>query len=118
VRPRGDPRERRGWGASGRRTCASVGQYDLVAIIEGDEEARAAMQLTSGSLGNVRSETPSRHGSGDVQSRFEERRLTEAPFRRRRFGGAIAWCGAAVVVEDALEYRGYGNCRSGRGSRG
>jgi len=34
-----------------------VGQYDLVVITEGDEEAATAALLTSASLGNIRSET-------------------------------------------------------------
>jgi uncharacterized protein with GYD domain len=34
-----------------------IGKYDIVTILEGDDEAVAAVGLTSGSLGNVRSET-------------------------------------------------------------
>ncbi len=34
-----------------------VGRYDLVAITEGDDEALTAALLTSGSLGNIRTET-------------------------------------------------------------
>jgi uncharacterized protein with GYD domain len=34
-----------------------LGQYDIVAIMEGDDEAVAAVGLTNGSLGNVRTET-------------------------------------------------------------
>ena len=34
-----------------------LGQYDLVTIMEGDDEAVAAVGLTSGSLGNIRTET-------------------------------------------------------------
>jgi len=34
-----------------------LGRYDIVTILEGDDEAVAALGLTSGSLGNVRTET-------------------------------------------------------------
>jgi uncharacterized protein with GYD domain len=34
-----------------------LGRYDLVTIMEGDDEAVAAVGLTSGSLGNIRTET-------------------------------------------------------------
>jgi uncharacterized protein with GYD domain len=34
-----------------------LGRYDLVVIMEGEDEAIAAVGLTSGSLGNIRTET-------------------------------------------------------------
>ena len=33
-----------------------LGRYDIVAIIEGDDEAVAAVGLTNGSLGNIRTD--------------------------------------------------------------
>jgi uncharacterized protein with GYD domain len=35
----------------------TVGQYDLVLIVEGDDEAATAALLKAGSLGNVRTQT-------------------------------------------------------------
>src|SRR5690349_16770995 len=35
----------------------TVGQYDLVLVIEGDEEAATSLLLKAGSLGNVRTHT-------------------------------------------------------------
>lgn len=35
----------------------TVGQYDLVLVVEGDEEAATALLLKVGSLGNVRTQT-------------------------------------------------------------
>ena len=35
----------------------TVGQYDLVLVVEGSDEAATAMLLKAGSLGNVRSQT-------------------------------------------------------------
>jgi uncharacterized protein with GYD domain len=35
----------------------TVGQYDLVLVVEGGDEAATAMLLKTGSLGNVRSQT-------------------------------------------------------------
>lgn len=35
----------------------TVGQYDLVMIVEGDDEAATAALLQAGSLGNVRTQT-------------------------------------------------------------
>jgi uncharacterized protein with GYD domain len=34
-----------------------LGQYDIVAIMEGEDEAVAAVGLTNGSLGSIRTET-------------------------------------------------------------
>lgn len=35
----------------------TVGQYDLVLVVEGDDEAATAALLKAGSLGNVRTQT-------------------------------------------------------------
>jgi uncharacterized protein with GYD domain len=35
----------------------TVGHYDMVAIVEGSDEAATALLLATGSLGNVRSQT-------------------------------------------------------------
>lgn len=35
----------------------TVGQYDLVLVIEGDDEAATSLLLKAGSLGNVRTQT-------------------------------------------------------------
>jgi uncharacterized protein with GYD domain len=44
-------------GVTVRDTFYTSGRYDLVVITEGEEEALAAVLLSAGKLGNVRTET-------------------------------------------------------------
>jgi len=44
-------------GASVKGSYYTVGQYDMVVVVEGTDEAATAVLLKVGSLGNVRSQT-------------------------------------------------------------
>jgi uncharacterized protein with GYD domain len=44
-------------GVTVKNVYYTVGQYDLVMVVEGDDEAATAALLKAGSLGNVRTQT-------------------------------------------------------------
>ncbi|WP_372529010.1 GYD domain-containing protein [Piscinibacter sp.] len=45
----------------------TTGNYDLVVVTEGSDEAAMAALLTTGSLGNVRSQTLRAYSSTEIQ---------------------------------------------------
>lgn len=59
-------------GAKVKEVYWTLGQYDGVLILEGSDEAAAALGMSLGSLGNVRAETL-RAFSGDEISRVLEK---------------------------------------------
>jgi uncharacterized protein with GYD domain len=54
-------------GATMKHAYWTVGQYDMVVVFEGPEEALAAMMYKVGSLGNVRSNTMRAFNGEEIQ---------------------------------------------------